>query len=91
MATKIHKQIYLEPNQELILKRLAKKAGVTEAEIIRQAINRQIQKLWLRKRDITAWEKERAFITKLILKGPVPRERTCRRELLYGRKGCCRP
>jgi len=91
MATKIGKQIDLEPHQELILKRLAKKTGMTEAEIIRQAINRQTQMLWLPKRDLLAWAKERAFITRLILKGPVPGKRTWRREFLYWRKGCCRP
>lgn len=37
----IRKQIYLPRRQNLLLKRLAKQRGVSEAEVIRQALERE--------------------------------------------------
>jgi hypothetical protein len=37
----VRKQIYLPPRQNLLLKRLAKQRGVSEAEVIRRAIERE--------------------------------------------------
>jgi len=37
----IRKQMYIQRSQNLILKRLAKQRGVSEAEVIRQAIERE--------------------------------------------------
>jgi len=37
----IRKQIYIPPRQNLMLKRLAKQRGVSEAEVIRQALERE--------------------------------------------------
>lgn len=85
MTTKIRKQIYINPDQETLLKRLAREIGVTEAEIIRQAISSHVHLFRSPQRDITAWEKERIFITQLIQQGPVPGRRTWRREDLYER------
>ena len=39
MATKIRKQFYIEPRQERLLKREARAQGVSEAELIRRAID----------------------------------------------------
>jgi hypothetical protein len=41
MAQMLRKQIYLEKRQQALLRRLAKKRGVSEAEVIRQAIERE--------------------------------------------------
>ena len=41
MAQMIRKQIYIAPSQQALLKRLAKTRGASEAEIIRQAIERE--------------------------------------------------
>jgi hypothetical protein len=41
MSTKIRKQIYLEKRQDRLVKRLADARGVSEAEVIRQAIDRE--------------------------------------------------
>ncbi len=41
MARMLRKQIYIPKRQQLLLKRLAKARGVSEAEIIRQAIERE--------------------------------------------------
>jgi hypothetical protein len=43
MAQMVRKQIYIEKRQEALLKRIAKARGVSEAEFIRQAIDRQIR------------------------------------------------
>jgi hypothetical protein len=42
MSLMIRKQIYIEPHQESLLKRLAQRRGISEAELIREAIDRQI-------------------------------------------------
>lgn len=39
----VRKQIYLPQRQNLMLKRLAKERGVSEAEVIRQALDREAQ------------------------------------------------
>jgi hypothetical protein len=41
MTKMIRKQIYIEPRQEALLKRLAASRGVSEAELIRRALDRQ--------------------------------------------------
>lgn len=41
MKQMIRKQIYLERRQDALLKRLAKKRRLSEAEIIRQALDRE--------------------------------------------------
>ena len=85
MAAKVRKQIYIEPEQENLLKRLAASTGVSEAELIRQAIDRHARSLDLTIRDPAAWEAERAFIDGLIAKGPLPGRRDWSREDLYDR------
>ncbi len=39
----VRKQIYLPRKQNLLLKRLAKQRGVSEAEIVRQALEREAE------------------------------------------------
>lgn len=85
MASKVRKQVYIEPHQEALLKRLGKERGLTEAEIIRRAIDRFTQELHFPWRDPAAWEEERAFILHLMEQGPVPGKRTWRREDLHER------
>ena len=85
MATKVRKQVYIEPHQEELLKRLARETGVSEAELIRQAIDRHTLSLRPPMRNLDAWEKERSFITHLIQQGPVAGRRTWQREDLHER------
>ena len=42
MTHMLRKQIYIPKRQQVILKRLAKARGISEAEIIRQAIEREV-------------------------------------------------
>jgi hypothetical protein len=41
MAEMVRKQIYIQERQERLLKRISKARGVSEAELIRQAIERE--------------------------------------------------
>jgi hypothetical protein len=84
MAIMVRKQIYIKRQQEATLKRRAKELGTTEAELIRQAIDRQVA--FRLKPDRALWRKEREYIQKLIAQGPVPGRRTWRREDGYGRR-----
>jgi len=83
MGTKIRKQIYVEADQNALLKRLAKQTGMTEAEIIRQAIDRQVRLLRFPRRNLQAWQTERTFIQRMMEQGSVTGERTWRRDELY--------
>lgn len=85
MTRMVRKQVYIEPRQEALLKRLARETGATEADLIRQAIDRQTEALLFPRRDLRAWQEERDFIRRLIEQGPVPGERRWRREDLYER------
>lgn len=89
MAPKIRKQIYIDSDQESILKQVAKDKGISEAEIIRYCIDQHSQSIQLLRRDLSAWEKEKIFIQQLIEphseQGSVSSKRTWRREDLYDR------
>jgi hypothetical protein len=43
MARMICKQVYIQKRQLILLKRLARRWGVSEAEVIRRAIDQQVQ------------------------------------------------
>ena len=60
----VRKQIYISKRQESFLKKLADSRGVSEAEIVRQAIDREIsgQSVQSPKPDRSAWEKLVAFL-----------------------------
>jgi len=83
--TKVRKQIYIEREQEEMLKRWSAELGISEAEIIRQAIAGQTQRLRRRFRDVEAWRSEREFIESLIEQGPLPGGRRWTRDELYER------
>ncbi|HMO58876.1 MAG TPA: CopG family transcriptional regulator [Roseiflexaceae bacterium] len=85
MPVKVRKQIYLDPAQESMLKRIAGATGVSEAEIIRQAIDRHLQHVLPPRRDRRAWAAERAYLAELVALGPVAGSRSWRREDLYER------
>ena len=85
MTTKIRKQIYIESDQNAVIKRLSNESGMPEAEIIRQAIDQHVQALRAPKRDLGAWEAERTFIMRLMCQETIVGNRTWRREDLYER------
>jgi exonuclease III len=85
MTTKIRKQIYLDAQQNEMLKQASKKLGVSEAEIIRQAIDAQTSQSTLRRKNLTAWKQERQFLQSLLEEGSIAGGRTWKREELHER------
>ena len=83
MPRMIRKQIYIESGQDNSLKKQARNLGVTQAEVIRQAIDRQMSSVRLSIQDLKAWEREKAFIAKRIAKGRAPGGRQWKREDAY--------
>jgi hypothetical protein len=59
VARMIRKQVYIEPRQQAVLRRLARRLGVSEASVIRQAIEGRFQAAQTRypAPDAGAWEK----------------------------------
>lgn len=84
MARMVRKQLYIELRQESVLKHIMRETGMSESELIRQAIDHWGEIIHF-PRDLEAWQDERTFITKLIEKGPVQGERTWKREDLHDR------
>ena len=64
MAEMVRKQIYIQERQERLLKRISKARGVSEAELIRQAIERETigGKPHLLAPDQAAWEEILCFV-----------------------------
>ena len=84
MSKMIRKQVYIEPEQEVLLKRLSREQGLTEAELIRSGIVKLSSRSHV-VRDITFWEEEKRFIRSLMKKGPLKGQRRWTREDLYER------
>lgn len=89
MAAKIRKQIYIDLEHETILKQLSAEMGISEAEIIRQAVEQYSLATKPARRYMEAWEEEKAFIQQLIKQtnpDSAPKKHTWNREELYERK-----
>jgi Arc/MetJ-type ribon-helix-helix transcriptional regulator len=87
MAAMVRKQVYIEPRQDELLKQAAVETGMTESEIVRQAIDLWEETEAKKRRAEEAWEEAQVFIEELIARGPVPGGRTWKREELYDRCG----
>jgi sensor domain CHASE-containing protein len=85
MARMVRKQIYIQKQQQEILKRLARARGLSEAELIRQAIDHQVgsgvQSILP---DPAAWDEAHQFMLALRARGPLQDQpRNWTREDLY--------
>lgn len=89
MSNMVRKQIYIDSEQERVLKAKSKELNIPESEIIRQGIN-NLLKMPIIVKDIRAWKEAKRFIQDLIAKGPVRGKRKWTREGLYDRKISCR-
>jgi hypothetical protein len=78
----IRKQIYIAPQQDKMLKRLARQTHKTEAEIIRDAIEDYAQQSSRRKE---AWRQIEATIEQRMKLPAVEAARSWKREDLYDR------
>ena len=56
MPQMIRKQVYIEPRQERLLKERARRYRATEADLIRQAIDRGLERIALSVPDPEAWK-----------------------------------
>ena len=86
MTTMVRKQIYIESRQDALLKRLARVRKTSEAELIRQAIDRQLGTGLGHElpSDSDAWEQAHQFMLELLARGPIEgKGRTWKREDLY--------
>jgi len=73
MVSKIRKQIYIEAQQDNLLKESARRTGLSEAEIIRQAIDRHVSSVTSPTADLIARENEKAFLANLENQNLLPR------------------
>jgi hypothetical protein len=93
MSLMTRKQIYIEPRQDALLKRLAQRRGISEAELVREAIERQISggAAYTLPPDPVAWEEALELMRGLQVQG-ADQGRTWKREDLYeervGRHDC---
>jgi len=78
----IRKQVYLEERQDARLKQLARLRGVSEAEVIREALDGQARRL---PPDPRAWEEALSFMRAIQRRAPVPGPRVTREELYEDR------
>jgi hypothetical protein len=85
MVQMIRKQVYIQRQQEAALKRLSKSRGLSEAELIRQAIDRQAGSVAAPfVSDADAWEEAHTFMLALRDRTAVTDQpRNWRREDLY--------
>ena len=84
MPQMVRKQIYIHKHQKAQLKRATKARGTSEADLIRQAIDRQLASPASHAPvDPTAWERAMALMRSLQAQGPEPnRPRSWTREEL---------
>ncbi|MFZ5592472.1 MAG: CopG family transcriptional regulator [Bacillota bacterium] len=85
MINLIRKQIYIKAHQDALLKRKAGELGVTEAELIRHAIEAHLSRGMTMPKNPAAWEREKKLILSRIGSGNHERGRNWRREELYER------
>lgn len=83
MARMVRKQVYLRADQDRRLKRLAKELGLSEAELIRQSVDRAVLVKEQAYPDVSAWEAERRFIRERRARGRLPGKRDWTREDIY--------
>jgi len=85
VSSKIRKQIYIEPRQEHLLKAIAQQVGVSEAEIIRQAIDLHLGEITAPQTNLAMWGAEREFIDQIKTQSVQVGGRDWQREDLYER------
>ncbi|MBI5651039.1 MAG: hypothetical protein HZC40_11445 [Chloroflexi bacterium] len=84
MALMVRKQVYLKKEHALSLKRQARARGISEAELIRESIARQIENTSPPQPDPQAWARAHKFMLALHAQGPIAnRPRRWTREELY--------
>ncbi len=85
MTHMVRKQIYIPKSQEQRLKKMAESRGVSEAEIIRRALESELRVAGYRPAyDLEAWERIDKFLQEMEKRAPVlQRKRDWTRDELY--------
>jgi hypothetical protein len=83
MVAMVRKQVYIEPQQDRFLKRRASELGVTEAELIRQAIDSLVLTPAQPPFDPVSWEAVVASMDERASLPTTDEGRTWQREDLY--------
>ncbi|MEH2374736.1 hypothetical protein [Nostoc sp.] len=73
----------MEPRKELLIKAIAQQTGVSEIEIIRQAIDLHIGEITAPQTNLAMWEAEREFINQIKTRPAQLGGRDWQREDLY--------
>jgi hypothetical protein len=79
----VRKQVYIEPQQDRLLKEWAAETGRTEAQIVREALDHWMASEQQRREAEGAWQEVLGFAEEWAAQGPVPGGRTWTREELY--------
>ncbi len=85
MSDLVRKQVYITRAQENLLKKKAAQLGVSEAELVREALDRQVYKVSYPRHSAEKWQKELQFIQGRIAGDDSRSQRTWKRDDLYGR------
>ena len=83
MTTMVRKQVYIKPEQDEKLKQWAEETGKSEAEILRQALDRWLESEEQRQEAEAAWEQILTFSEERAQQGIVAEGRSWTREELY--------
>jgi hypothetical protein len=83
MGGRVRKQVYLEPDQNRLLKQRSKKLGVTESDLIRQGITQLSHQPASVPLDRQAWQAELRFIKRRVRVKTRAHERRWTRKELY--------
>ena len=83
MTTMVRKQVYIKPEQDEKLKQWADETGKSEAEILRQALDRWLESENQRQEAEAAWEQILAFSEERAERSVVAEGRSWTREELY--------
>ena len=89
MGRMIRKQVYIEPEQDELLKRRSKELGISEAALIRQAIDRLDADGDKSPPNRQAWEEEMAFIKQRMQLRVPQTGRSWTREEIYDERLAC--
>lgn len=86
MSDLVRKQVYITRDQDKLLKKKADEMGVTEAELVREALDSQADKIPYPHRAAEKWQEELRFIRdRISIKQDSHDRRTWKREDLYDR------
>jgi hypothetical protein len=87
MSDLIRKQFYISRRQESMLKKKAAEMGVAEAQIVREALDNQLDRIYITRTSGLEWQEELEFIKQRIADHGTQEERnrTWKRDDLYDR------